>query len=444
MEPWLTFWSRRPVSAGTLPTYPLVHTRTTKTHPYPLTYLPPESSRREHLSLKDTVQQIGRDVLNLHDSESRVVRATRNCDSAILDIKAAQSAASTVASETSAAIVALRTELASRCGAADQRARNAEQAVADAQRENAELRSRLDSLRHEQERRCDSIDAAIDRVLAVQRESQAAVATSLSVLSSSFDRCNRDISALSAQLGDLAVSLDSQRAQSADADTALAKDVSMLNDISSAMRAQQAADSSALVARIKATADAAREAIRQEAEERERRLSGLARKASSDADDLRRGVLGAEAGVQRSKASLEEHERVVLSESRTLGAQVAGLEAAVHSQATETGRRVEDLSRQHGARLDALANAVHAFANVLNLGHVVVDPKAILTRATSALRSASPERSMLGQSAAGTSSRQHHTRENQTQRLGSSMSNDFAHIAGASSRFGSPASRNLF
>jgi DNA repair exonuclease SbcCD ATPase subunit len=428
-----------------------------------------ESSRRENLSLKETIHQLGRDIAALQDSDSRTVRSQRNCDGAVSDMRRdalrtneKADAALASSAETSAALATIRSqiaELTARCGAADQRARDAEQSAADAHRENAELRSRLDSQRHEQERRCDNIDAAIERALAAQRDSQAAITTSLAALNAAFERSNRDIAALSAQHSDVAASLDALRSQTADADAALAKDVSMLNDVSSAVRAQQAADASALTARIKATADAAREAVRQEAEERERRLAALARKAAGDSDDLRRGIAGLESSLQRAKASLEEHERVALSESRTIGAQLAGLEASVHAQAAETGRRVDDLGRQHGARLDALANAVHAFANVLNLGHVVVDPKAILSRATSALRGASPERHVVGGSSsssnfghsgihAGSASKLHEQQQ-QHQRLGSSMvGGDATRLsasgAGAPSRFGSPSSRNLF
>lgn len=363
--------------------------------------------------LVEEVTALRRDVQGLQESESRTSRSVRNSEGTVVDarrdaLRAADKAEVALATakeselSTTAALTAIRgqlVELSSRCGAAEARAKGAEQSAADAhasvhslQRENAELRARLDALRQEQDRRCDSLDAAVDRAQAMQRDAQAAVSSSLGALSAAFDRGAAEASALSAQAAETAGALAALRAHTADADTALAKDVAMLNDGVNALRAQQASDAAALVSRIKATADATREAVRQEAEERERRLGALGRKAAGDADDLRRALTAVDAGVQRARGSLEEHERAALSDSRAVGAQVAGLEASVHAQAAEAGRRLDDLARQHGARLDALANAVHAFANVLNLGQVVVDPKAILSRATTALRSGSPER----------------------------------------------------
>ena len=372
-----------------------------------------DSARREHLALKDTVGALRRDILALQDSEGRTVRSVRNSEGAVIDVRrdtvratdkaelAIATAKETEAS-TSAALAALRgqlVELSSRCGAAETRIKSAEQSAADAnaavhslQRENAELRSRLDALRTEQDRRCDSLDAAVDRAQAAQRDAQSAVSSSLGALSSAYDRCSSDTSSLAMQAGEMSALITALRSHTADADAALAKDVAMLNDSVNAIRAQQASDAAALVSRIKATADAAREAVRQEAEERERRLGALGRKTAGDTDDIRRALTAIDGGVQRTRGSLEEHERSALSDSRAVGAQVAGLEASVHAQGAEASRRLDDLARQHGARLDALANAVHAFANVLNLGQVVVDPKAILSRATTALRSSSPER----------------------------------------------------
>jgi chromosome segregation ATPase len=264
----------------------------------------------------------------------------------------------------------------------------AQAAAKAAQATSIELRERVEASMREQQRFVSDVESRVRGVRDALRDLQGQVAgtlaPSLAAAQGTLDRTCKDVAALAGQLGEVRGAVGSLRQQSGEAETALAKDVAMLADTLTHLRASSAAESGALSSRIAAVAAAGEEARRAEAEERDRRIAAVGAELEAKAQATRRAAEDAGSAAQRAKEDAETAARGLSSDVRAVLAQVSGLEAAMSSRLQDTQRRVDDVQRSHAGRLDAMSSALHAFANVLQLGQVVVDPKAALSRSMAA------------------------------------------------------------
>jgi len=382
-----------------------------------------DAIRAEATGLRAVVTDHTKDIAELQDEALRCQRSQRTMEAAVEDLRrdvgrvdhrAADALAVVKSSEASTtdALSQMQTELhrlMARIVSAEERTRACEEEAAEAtntaracqaellaaqaaakaaQATSIELRERVEASMREQQRFVSDVDSRVRGVRDALRDLQGQVAgtlaPSLAAAQGTLDRTCKDVAALAGQLGEVRGAVGSLRQQSGEAETALAKDVAMLADTLTHLRASSAAESGALSSRIAAVAAAGEEARRAEAEERDRRIAALGAELEGKAQATRRTAEDAGSAAQRAKDDAETTARGLSSDVRAVLAQVSGLEAAVSSRLQDTQRRVDDVQRSHAGRLDAMSSALHAFANVLQLGQVVVDPKAVLSRSMAA------------------------------------------------------------
>lgn len=339
----------------------------------------------------------------------------------VKDAAGVQSASEATHSALVAQLQAQVGELLMRTLASEQRAEVAERAARDAsaaaqraQEEAAEVRGRLESVRNEVDRRVNESERrlrevegrmsgmAVDvdgrfvshgremdgRLTAVQEmardlhaQATASFNTGLASLQANVDKGSAEALKMSGQVSEINAQVSALRQSSGDAATALATDVAMLADQIQSLKGHVASETTQLSARIKSVNDAGEQGRKWQAEEVERRIGAVNRRIGVDVDDLKRSVGTVERSMARIKESFEDTSRNLAADSRATNTHLSAFEGAANNTLADVGRRLDETVRSHGSRLDALASAVHAFANVLNLGQLIIDPKAVAARA---------------------------------------------------------------
>lgn len=357
-----------------------------------------DACRQEIAAVQHGLSDRGREIGALQEGEQRLGRSHRALEGSLADARRDIGRVDAKADAAMDAIEALQrqlAELSARCDAADHRAAVAEAAADNAaaaarvaQAEAGELRAALDASSRDHERFARDVDARVRAVHDAVRDAQSSLSTTIAAgiagMNGAIERGNRDLVAHGSQIADLGRAVTALKAQAGEADTALAKDLAMLADALTTTRSALASEVSALNARVTAVSTAGEESHRMEAEERERRLASVARGIEARLEEVAGAVAGIRDTATASRAAADERSSRAGSDLRTLATQLASLEALTQAQLADVGRRIDDTSRSAGSRLDAMSQAMHAFANVLNLGQLVVDPKAVLTRSLSA------------------------------------------------------------
>jgi len=306
-------------------------------------------------------------------------------------VEEASSLAHATEASTRDAIIMMQTQvaaLAARCTAAEERAGAAEAVAADlrvrleaAVRDNERVARDADRQARDADRRASGLSEAL-------RESQAqmhtALMSGLAAVNAPLDRALKDIAAQGATLAALEKATAALRASTGEADAALARDVAMLAEAAAAARTASAAEAAAAGGRVAGVVAAAEEARRADADDRDRRLAALSKSFAAEVDALRRAVEEVGRDTRTARSALDDHSRAAAVDARTTSTAFGSLEASVAGQLAEQGRRLEDTTRTTTARLDAMSSALHAFANVLHLGQIVVDPKTVLARSLAA------------------------------------------------------------
>lgn len=252
----------------------------------------------------------------------------------------------------------------------------------------ADVRSRLEAVGRALDKYTMDMDSRLrgmsDTIAEVQSQVRSTVATNLAAVNAELDRVRRDVITLHGTVGDATKSMTALRAASGDADALLARDVAMLADAVSATKAALNTETATLAARVAASASAANDGTRAEADERERRIAAVSRSLAAEIDEVKRGIAALQEEQRKAREATDDVHRAATTESRAITSQVASSEALVQAQLVDVSRKVDEVTRAHAARLEAMSNALHAFANVLNLGKIVVDPRAVLTRSLAA------------------------------------------------------------
>ena len=154
----------------------------------------------------------------------------------------------------------------------------------------------------------------------------------------------------------------------------------MLADALADLRSTQSNESSSLSARLSSLAANVVEGRRSDAQDRDRLISASSRASESLAISATEAAAVASSKVAQVEETFSERGRAAAADARSAAAAAASLEASVGQRINDLTRRLEEAGRATSGRLDAFSSALHAFANVLNLGSMVVDPKAVLKR----------------------------------------------------------------
>jgi hypothetical protein len=400
-----------------------VHPPSPFSHPPPL---PPNDTadglRADIKALQEQLAQRLREVDALAEEQQRLSRAGRATEDQVREVRhelvrvnaaareAAQQAADAQAAVSGSSLgpgggigesvlVAHLSEqvgaLAARLTAAEQRAATAEDAAANAtlaaqraKQEASELRRAFEAHQDssarrltEVESRAAALESLVDaRVSALARDASAraqqavdtardlhaqagsALATALAAMHAGLDRAAAESARALEEAGEAHTHVADLRARTGEAATALAADVKMLAGELMA-RQQEISDVSSRVSAAEDALADVRAGLRE--------VAGRAEDvADAHAQELARaGAAAAKASAQAAEAlqRAEHVERSSSSEARSLSARVGAVESSLPPVAvsTEGVRRLEETARAHTARLDALAAAVQAFANVL-------------------------------------------------------------------------------
>lgn len=400
-----------------------------------------ESFHNQAAALRDSVHSCGKEIEVLQDGEQSLARAQRSLESNLADVRReagrvehraadAESIARVTEASTRDAIVMMQQQvaaLAARCSAAEDRAAAAEDRAAaaesaaqvaaeasDAARIAATtLSGKLEQAFRDNDRHVRDLERRVhsvtDQVREVQQQLSVSITSGLASVTATVERVNKEMGTHISHAANTDRALSSLRQATADADAALAKDVAMLADSIASLRQGVQGEVAALTSRIASVSASGEDGRRGEAEERERRLASLSKAVDVELDEMRRTLQAAEAHSTHVKRQVEDHHRATGTDLKSSTNQLASLEAYVTAQATEQSRRLDETNKSVSGRLDAMSSALHAFANVLNLGQIVIDPKAVLSRSLTAAGIPSPSPTRSGTTAGLSSSIRHAT-----------------------------------
>ncbi|RYG42395.1 hypothetical protein EON68_01855 [archaeon] len=301
---------------------------------------------------------------------------------------AALAARTSAAEDRAAAAEASAKELASKLRAVQGELSQTSAVARAAQLDVLDARGRLDATNREMDKFVREVEQRFKAVGESLTSMQSTLSTSVSNAESSatagLDKTGRELAQTLHRVSELERKLSAWRAETGDAEVALAKDVAMLSSSVSAVKSQLATDVSSLQSKGAAASAVAEEVRHAEAEERERRIAAVTRSVSVQVEELRTHLLAATEEATRHRARADEVSQSLQRHVASVGDNAAALERKVATELHEAQRRAEELRASQAARMEAMSNALHAFANVLNLGQIVIDPKSVLSKSLSA------------------------------------------------------------
>lgn len=308
------------------------------------------SRERELSSAKDDIARLNRTHRALEDSLSDLRREDARLDSRCDAVTAG--AASQVAA-TSATVGELTTHMSTllaRVAAVEERAATAESVAREVAMDNARLRGALEDLNRIMERSNRDGDAHMSRL----SDSLADVAARSS---SGLERVRGDVASLASKVDASVASASSHTRSTSEAHAALAKDILMLAEAVSSLKSSSAAEASATSSKLRALTEEFESSRKWEGDERERRLNALAARLNDEIDGTRASIREVQDALRAASVTSAETQRSTATAAAT---NVSSMKAAI----ADIAKRVDETSSTTTARVDALTNAMHAFAKV--------------------------------------------------------------------------------